>query len=60
MEGIRGRRVALIGAVIAGQTVCSVLVDQFGWVGFRVHAASPGRLAGLALLFAGVALVRIF
>ena len=52
--------VALIGAVIAGQTVCSVLVDQFGWVGFRVHHASPGRLAGLALLFAGVALVRIF
>ena len=52
--------VALIAAVIAGQTVCSVLVDQFGWVGFREHAATPGRLAGLGLLFAGVALVRIF
>ena len=52
--------VALIAAVIAGQTVCSVLVDQFGWVGFREHAATPGRLAGLALLLAGVALVRIF
>jgi transporter family-2 protein len=52
--------VALIAAVVAGQSVCSVLVDQFGWVGFREHAATPGRLAGLALLFAGVALVRIF
>ena len=52
--------VALIAAVVAGQSVCSVLIDQFGWVGFREHAATPGRLAGLALLFAGVALVRIF
>jgi bacterial/archaeal transporter family-2 protein len=52
--------VALIAAVIAGQTACSVLADQFGWVGFREHAATPGRLAGLALVFAGVALVRIF
>jgi len=52
--------VTLIAAVIAGQTVCSVLADQFGWVGFREHAATPGRLAGLALVFAGVALVRIF
>jgi uncharacterized membrane protein YdcZ (DUF606 family) len=37
-----------------------VLADQFGWVGFREHLASPGRLAGLALVFAGVTLVRIF
>ena len=52
--------VALIAAVIAGQTVCSVLADQFGWVGFPEQPATPGRLAGLALVFAGVALVRIF
>ena len=52
--------VALIAAVVAGQSVCSVLADQFGWVGFPQHSATPGRLAGLALLFAGVALVRIF
>jgi bacterial/archaeal transporter family-2 protein len=52
--------VVLIAAVVAGQTVSSVLADQFGWVGFREHAATPGRLAGLALVFAGVALVRIF
>jgi transporter family-2 protein len=52
--------VVLIAAVVAGQSVSSVLADQFGWVGFREHAATPGRLAGLALVFAGVALVRIF
>ena len=50
----------LVAAVVAGQMLSSLAVDQFGWVGFRVHHASPGRLAGLALVFAGVALVRIF
>ena len=52
--------VTLAAAIVFGQTLASVLVDQFGWVGFREHAATPGRLAGLALVFAGVALVRIF
>jgi len=52
--------VVLIAAVVAGQSVSSVLADQFGWVGFPEQAATPGRLAGLALVFAGVALVRVF
>jgi bacterial/archaeal transporter family-2 protein len=50
----------LVAAVIAGQIVSSLLIDQFGWVGFREHPVSAGRLAGVALVFAGVALVRIF
>ena len=50
----------LIAAVIAGQLVTSVVIDQFGWVGFREHPISPGRLAGIGLVFGGVALVRIF
>jgi transporter family-2 protein len=50
----------LVAAVVAGQMLSSLAADQFGWVGFRLHYASPGRLAGLALVFAGVALVRIF
>jgi bacterial/archaeal transporter family-2 protein len=50
----------LFAAVIAGQLVSSLLVDQFGWVGFPEQPISPGRLAGVALVFAGVALVRIF
>jgi transporter family-2 protein len=52
--------VTLIAIIVAGQSVSSVLVDHFGWVGFKEHPVSLGRLAGVGLLFAGVALVRIF
>ena len=50
--------VMVVAAVLAGQAVASVLVDHFGWVGFAEHPLTPGRLAGLLLLAAGVALVR--
>jgi transporter family-2 protein len=52
--------VTLIAAVVAGQSVASLLIDQFGWVGFKEHHISPGRVAGMALVASGVALVRIF
>lgn len=51
---------ALIGAIVAGQLGAALLIDQFGWVGFPVQHVSPGRIAGVACLFAGVLLVRIF
>ena len=60
MSAPRLGAVVLIAAVVAGQSVSSVLADQFGWVGFREHPVSAGRLAGLALVFAGVGLVRMF
>jgi bacterial/archaeal transporter family-2 protein len=52
--------VTLAAAIIFGQTLASVLVDQFGWVGFKEHHASPGRLAGVVLVAVGVVLVRAF
>ena len=52
--------VTLAAAIIFGQTVASVLVDQFGWVGFKEHHASPGRLVGVLLVGVGVVLVRAF
>jgi transporter family-2 protein len=52
--------VTLIAAVVAGQSFASLLIDQFGWVGFREHHVSPGRIAGMLLVASGVALVRIF
>ena len=52
--------VTLAAAIILGQTVASVLVDQYGWVGFKEHHASPGRLAGVLLVGVGVVLVRAF
>jgi bacterial/archaeal transporter family-2 protein len=52
--------VVLIGAVLAGQSVASLLIDHYGWVGFEEHAITPGRVVGVALLAVGVALVRAF
>ncbi len=45
---------------LTAATISSVLIDQFGWIGFKQHAASPARLAGCALLIAGVWLVARF
>jgi len=50
--------VTLAAAIIFGQTLTSVLADQFGWVGFKEHHATPGRLVGVLLVGVGVVLVR--
>jgi transporter family-2 protein len=42
---------------VTAAILMSVLLDQFGWAGFRQHAASPLRLAGCCFLVAGVWLV---
>lgn len=52
--------VALVAVILAGQAIASVLVDHFGWVGFDEHPITPGRVAGIALLAAGVVFVRVF
>ena len=50
----------LIAAVIAGQTIASVVIDQYGWVGVKEQHVTPGRIAGIVLVAAGVMLVRYF
>jgi transporter family-2 protein len=50
----------LIAAVVAGQTIASVVIDQYGWVGFREQHITAGRVVGVALVAAGVTLVRVF
>ena len=52
--------VTLVALLLAGQAGASLLVDHFGWVGFDEHPVTAGRLAGMALLAVGVALVRAF
>ncbi len=49
-----------VAFVVMGQLLCSTIIDHFGLLGFPEHAASPQRLAGLALIAGGVALVRLF
>jgi bacterial/archaeal transporter family-2 protein len=50
----------LVAGILAGQAVASLLVDHFGWVGFDENPVTPGRLAGMGLVAAGVVLVRVF
>ncbi len=50
--------VTLVALILAGQAVSSLVVDHFGWVGFEQHPVTAGRVAGICLLAAGVALVR--
>lgn len=49
---------ALIASIIGGQMLCSLFLDQFALIGFAQHALSPGRIAGLVLLFSGVFLIQ--
>jgi bacterial/archaeal transporter family-2 protein len=52
--------VTLIGVILAGQAVASLVVDHFGMVGFDEHPATLGRIAGLGLIALGVLFVRLF
>ena len=49
-----------VAFVVVGQLLCSTAIDHFGLIGFPQHTTSPARLVGLALIAAGVALVRLF
>jgi transporter family-2 protein len=50
----------VVAVILAGQSLASVVVDHFGWVGFEPKQVSAGRIGGMALVFAGAALVRFF
>jgi transporter family-2 protein len=47
-----------IAALVAGQMIMSLIIDQYGWVGFAQHAISPLRILGAVLVVAGVVLVQ--
>ena len=48
---------AFNGLVVTATIVSSVLLDQFGLLGFDVHVANLGRVAGAALMIFGVSLI---
>ncbi len=48
------------GATVTASLVTSVLLDHFGMVGFKVHAASPMRLAGCAVMVVGLWMIAKF
>jgi transporter family-2 protein len=48
----------LVGAMVAGQMLGSLLYDQFGVVGYPVIPVTLHRLAGVIMILAGVWLVQ--
>lgn len=48
------------GLSLTASLVMSVALDHFGLIGFKQHTASPTRLAGCALMVAGVWMVSRF
>lgn len=44
--------------VLAGQMAMALVLDHFGWAGYREAPVSAGKLAGLVLVIAGIWLVQ--
>ncbi len=50
----------LAGLTITANFLMSLLIDKYGWFGIEVHPLSIGRMAGAALMVAGIYLVSKF
>jgi len=48
---------ALLALTVFGQLVASLVVDNYGWLGFPQHPLTLARVAGVALLLVGVILI---
>ncbi|TXM97642.1 DMT family transporter [Methylobacterium sp. WL64] len=51
---------SFLGIIVTVGVVASIVLDNYGWVGFAVHPASLWRMLGAVLMIAGVALVALF
>lgn len=49
---------ALVGILLVGQLIASVLIDHFGWLGFPIQKMNAVRLVGALLLVGGFFLIR--
>jgi transporter family-2 protein len=50
----------LVALVVAGQLICSVLLDHLGALGFELRPATTWRVAGCGLMLAGFFLIWRF
>jgi transporter family-2 protein len=48
----------VVALIVAGQMLGALAFDQYGWLGLAQHPADMKRIAGAALLVAGVVLMR--
>jgi transporter family-2 protein len=51
---------AFAGLTITANILMSLVIDQFGLFGMETHALGAGRMAGAALMVAGIALISCF
>ena len=49
---------AFIALVVGGQLVCSVVLDHYALMGLPEQPITPGRVAGVALVVAGVVCIK--
>jgi bacterial/archaeal transporter family-2 protein len=49
---------ATVGLTIAGQQIAAIFVDKFGWFRLPQRPVSGARLVGVALLLAGVVVIK--
>lgn len=47
-----------VAVVVAGQTLVAIILDHFGLLGYAVRPLGVWRIVGVALLLAGVWLIR--
>jgi bacterial/archaeal transporter family-2 protein len=47
----------LVGLVVAGQFIASVVIDHYGWLGFPKQPLTTERVIGVALLLAGAIII---
>jgi putative inner membrane exporter YdcZ len=48
-----------VASTVAGQQIASVSVDSYGWFRLPLRPVSPLRLSGIAVLVAGIALIKL-
>jgi transporter family-2 protein len=51
---------AFAGLTITANILMSLVIDKYGLFGMDTHALSVGRMAGAALMVAGIALISYF
>jgi transporter family-2 protein len=57
VAGPRLGAVVILAAAVAGQMIASLVVDHYGLLGFPEQPITMGRVVGVLLLCAGIALV---
>lgn len=51
---------SFLGIIVTVGVAVSLVLDNYGWVGFPVHPVSLWRILGALLMIAGVAMVAVF